>query len=181
MSPPLLSLSGHVPVSDGHSYPGLPRVCYQGAGPGGLQHHPLHRRHAHRRRHCARLPRVRGPTSGSSSCCPSTAQSPLNLLGFLYLSFHRVVYQDGLYGADVYVRKTPRTVSLPRTWLAVTMWMFSFVCLLRVPILQLIEWPNLHPLPRQPTVMGRRTRQHVQYWEGKKMFYYFWKMVVKVT
>lgn len=60
-----------------------------------------------------------------SKHCSVTAKP----LGFFYLSFHRVVYQDGLYGADVYVRKTPRTVSLPRTWLAVTMWMFLFVCL----------------------------------------------------
>lgn len=106
-----------------------------------------------------------------SKWCPVTAE-PLDL------SFIRVVYQDGLYGADVYVRKTLHTLSLLETWLAVTSWMLLCVCFLRVPILQLIEWPNLHLPLRQPTAIGRYTQP--EYWEWEKFSIIFgrWSRMV---
>lgn len=45
------------------------------------------------------------------------------------------------------------------------MWMFCVFFFLRVRILLLTEWLNLHLLLRQPTAMGRCTKHNI---EGKK-------------
>lgn len=73
-----------------------------------------------------------------------------------------MVYQDGLYGAEVYVSVSTlltrfffKTNKLLCCVVLVFM-LFNFIWC-RAAILQLIEWLNQHLLPRQPTAMGKQT------------------------
>lgn len=74
----------------------------------------------------------------------------------------RVVYQDGLYGAEVYVSSctflTYFVFRIKVPVVAVFMWLHVSPC--RAATLQHTEWLNPHLLPRQRTVTGRQTAPH---------------------
>ena len=136
------------PVSRSNPHLGLQRLCAAWSRTSRLQHHSLCCNHTCC---CTRLPRVRLWAPGTTSTCATITLSLFNLLILFVLIFLRVVYQDGLYGTEVYVSHC----TLPPS---VIVKCCGFICvvlfLCREGILQLTEWLNQRLLPQRPTAMG---------------------------